>query len=476
VSATCEHISEAAHLRLVPIKESRTVGQTHEQSFDGSTPGGSTISTATGAELAHWWDGLEPDEIRLTNTANGQEALLRIRTDGIHWGDSASGHISIPWTTVRRVDIGRARFRSAGRRRSAVGFGPIGMALVAATIVSNRRAAQITVQTVVTIATSDEEYQFATSASQSVVEGVFGQTMEQLRTGHSVPKLTVRPAKRTVAGWVGFSFLVVVIATSSFLGFLDSNYHKWAAGWRTAVLLAIALVGLWVLVAAASYLLPPPAWSSRLRTAYGNRSSSRFANPRLRTPLLAAAMAASEWGIKEVPRQLDWHIGWRVAAIIVLALAIFRCALAILVVASDGRFGKTAISCAWLVLPTGTCGYLIWLYCFDATFRIQTWYWNWIAFGVLAAIALRLALSLFAITTTRSFRRLHFGTNSLHPMGAWAAIVGAGVAAFAVVEAIMGGFDVRGMRRHDLYLALTLFLIAVAFLLNLRKIAIPEAD
>ena len=97
--------------------------------------------------MAQWWEGIQParleDVMRFQNPK--VKSALTVTSEGIFWGENGTKrvpHVSIPWNAIGRIETGIHRMQR-GNQRSAFGFGPAGVAIVAANAVRNARNAQI---------------------------------------------------------------------------------------------------------------------------------------------------------------------------------------------------------------------------------------------------------------------------------------------------------------------------------------------
>ena len=67
------------------------------------------------------------------------ESDLSVTAEGIMW---ANGRIRFPWGALANIEVGNYNV-PRGKQRSSFGIGPIGVAVVAATTVSNARSRQV---------------------------------------------------------------------------------------------------------------------------------------------------------------------------------------------------------------------------------------------------------------------------------------------------------------------------------------------
>jgi hypothetical protein len=99
------------------------------------------------AMAGEWWDGIQ--SARLEEVMRFQnpkvKSALTVTSEGILWGvkgNKRTGYVSIPWNAVGYLETGVYRMER-GNQRSAFGFGPVGVAIVAANAVRNARNSQI---------------------------------------------------------------------------------------------------------------------------------------------------------------------------------------------------------------------------------------------------------------------------------------------------------------------------------------------
>jgi hypothetical protein len=140
-----------------------------------------------------WWDGIEPGV--LANVARLErpnlKSDLRVTNEGIFWGGTKKlGYANFPWASLRSVTAGEHQARK-GNQRSAFGIGPLGVAFVAATAVSNARARQVVSLRRIRITDGRNNHvDFVTPQPASEVQRVLGTT---------AAKLEARAAALTIA-------------------------------------------------------------------------------------------------------------------------------------------------------------------------------------------------------------------------------------------------------------------------------------
>ena len=91
-----------------------------------------------------WWAGL--GKVAMTHVLyGGKDGILKVAPDdGLQWSPGL-GKTRIPFGAIAKIEIGETT-RQHGRQHGAIGFGGIGLAVVAATAVHNHRAARRHVQ------------------------------------------------------------------------------------------------------------------------------------------------------------------------------------------------------------------------------------------------------------------------------------------------------------------------------------------
>jgi hypothetical protein len=96
-------------------------------------------------------------------------AALTVNEKGIAWGRFGTRRVLVPWTQLRDIQIGQLDRSTGGSRRSAVGFGPVGLALVAATVAHKSKVTHVRYQVIRVHSRSGEYFDFATSKSRAAV-------------------------------------------------------------------------------------------------------------------------------------------------------------------------------------------------------------------------------------------------------------------------------------------------------------------
>ena len=109
----------------------------------------------TASQSAGWWDDIKPHTIlprcHYVGAKNAKEiGTLKATEAGIEY--TGKTKVSCPWSGIANIEIIESRTRR-GRQRSAVGIGPVGLAVVGASMLQNKRAAQIVITRVVTLTT-----------------------------------------------------------------------------------------------------------------------------------------------------------------------------------------------------------------------------------------------------------------------------------------------------------------------------------
>lgn len=113
-----------------------------------------------------WWAGL--GKVTMTHVLyGGKDGILKVAPDdGLQWSPGL-GKTRIPFGAIAKIEIGETT-RQHGRQHGAIGFGGIGLAVVAATAVHNHRAARADTYNVIAVTTKDgKQHQFATQKALS---------------------------------------------------------------------------------------------------------------------------------------------------------------------------------------------------------------------------------------------------------------------------------------------------------------------
>jgi hypothetical protein len=125
---------------------------------------------------AVWWSNV-PTGTLAPVTYGKARGTFTVKTDGISWqGPRTNSFVTCPWSSLRAIKVDTVRTRH-GRQRSAFGIGPVGMAVVAATAVSNARAAKIDVHQRITLTCGmntggNRTFVFLTGLQREVVDAV----------------------------------------------------------------------------------------------------------------------------------------------------------------------------------------------------------------------------------------------------------------------------------------------------------------
>ena len=113
-----------------------------------------------------WWAGL--GKVTMTHVLyGGKDGILKVAPDdGLQWSPGL-GKTRIPFGAIAKIEIGETT-RQHGRQHGAIGFGGIGLAVVAATAVHNHRATRADTYNVIAVTTKDgKQHQFATQKALS---------------------------------------------------------------------------------------------------------------------------------------------------------------------------------------------------------------------------------------------------------------------------------------------------------------------
>jgi Short C-terminal domain len=130
---------------------------------------------------APWWSGITPSTwttnlYPVFRSPGGDKLTLKVTEDGVEWGQLGS-HVRVPWGAIADIssEIVRAQH---GRQRGAIGVGPIGLAVVGATALHNRRAARVDEYTRFTFTDkAGQSHQFLTQESQGKINNTLGPTI-----------------------------------------------------------------------------------------------------------------------------------------------------------------------------------------------------------------------------------------------------------------------------------------------------------
>jgi hypothetical protein len=113
-----------------------------------------------------WWAGL--GKVAMTKVLyGGRDGILKVEpNEGVHWSPGL-GKTKIPFGAIAKIEIGEVT-KQHGRQHSAIGFGGVGLAVVAATALHNHRAARPDTFHVFAVTTKDAKvYQFSTQKALS---------------------------------------------------------------------------------------------------------------------------------------------------------------------------------------------------------------------------------------------------------------------------------------------------------------------
>lgn len=94
-----------------------------------------------------WWVGIKPSTFTTTlypvfTRPGGDKLTLKVTEEGVQWGLTVGGKTKVPFTAIADItsDLVVAQH---GKQHGAIGVGPIGLAVVGATMLHNRRAAKV---------------------------------------------------------------------------------------------------------------------------------------------------------------------------------------------------------------------------------------------------------------------------------------------------------------------------------------------
>jgi hypothetical protein len=127
-----------------------------QQTILAQAPPAPPKQPATG-QSASWWQGIEPHTIvtrcHYAGATNAKEiGALKATKAGIEYDGATKA--GCPWSGIANIEILESRTHR-GRQRSAVGIGPVGLAVVGASMLHNKRAAQVVVRRVVRLTTKE---------------------------------------------------------------------------------------------------------------------------------------------------------------------------------------------------------------------------------------------------------------------------------------------------------------------------------
>jgi hypothetical protein len=89
-----------------------------------------------------WWAGLPGATLTPVLYAGSPvNGTLRLAADGPNWKGQRS-YVRVPWAAIANIETGQISIRR-GKQSSAIGIGPIGLAFVALTAISNASAATV---------------------------------------------------------------------------------------------------------------------------------------------------------------------------------------------------------------------------------------------------------------------------------------------------------------------------------------------
>jgi len=148
----------------------------------------SVQQTSSGDEIQNrnedgrWWAEIPSGHLNPVFRATDLKtrSTLAVNDKGIIWGHFGTSRILVPWTELREIQVGELD-RSKGSQRSAFGFGPVGLAFVAATAVHNSRAKRTVHYQVIRVSNLSGNYvDFATPKSRVAVVKLLGPTANAL--------------------------------------------------------------------------------------------------------------------------------------------------------------------------------------------------------------------------------------------------------------------------------------------------------
>jgi hypothetical protein len=142
-----------------------------------------------------WWSAVPPGTLSPV-AYNSRSGALTVDAEGVFWQGSAGGWCKIPWNDLQAINVQTFR-QQHGQKRSAFGIGPVGLAVVAATAVSNSRAGKVTVTQRITLTDGKGvPFAFSTGLPRSTVDVVMNPIVVAMKASNTPEPL---PAPALVA-------------------------------------------------------------------------------------------------------------------------------------------------------------------------------------------------------------------------------------------------------------------------------------
>lgn len=160
------------------------------------------MSTTTGAGT--WWEQMPKARIVCTYSRKGGNQILWVSPEGLSWGPAWPRHFRCRWEEVEGLGVADHDFVLKGGGW-AFGFGPIGLALVAATALANSQAGKVVDRRIIEVHVAGRSHTFATNRSLEDVTKLLQPALDhfgavgQTAAGSSV--INQRSGSAPPAGW-----------------------------------------------------------------------------------------------------------------------------------------------------------------------------------------------------------------------------------------------------------------------------------
>lgn len=148
---------------------------------DAARQPAATTSTAVPDEP--WWSGIKPSTFTTTlypvfNRPGGDKLTLKITEEGIQWGQPIGGKTKVPFAAIANITSDHVEAQH-GKQHGAIGVGPIGLAVVGATALHNRRAAKADeYRRFIFTDKADKQFAFLTKESDRKIDIALGPTVQ----------------------------------------------------------------------------------------------------------------------------------------------------------------------------------------------------------------------------------------------------------------------------------------------------------
>ncbi len=150
-----------------------------------------------------WWTGI-PDGILSPVMYGKLKGEFTVNSEGISWrGPTKGSYVRCPWGALRVIGIDTVQIQH-GHGRSAFGFGPVGVAVVAATAIHNARAAKMDIRQRITLTSvmtggGTKSFVFLTGLPRPVVDSVCMPIINRLRAASEADNQLQAEKKREAA-------------------------------------------------------------------------------------------------------------------------------------------------------------------------------------------------------------------------------------------------------------------------------------